>query len=151
VGLCSLNRIDNVGGLFRPSQSVKLSWFIRHQCNQSTEVSLELVHWGLHKPLVKRHVGPLGSRTGSFAVCKRERKCKATRALCFANRKVFGFILPLLSVPTAWEHAGIGFRVAQLGTKHVPVANLSDQSHGLGCLLHVCTCRVLFKFTVELE
>jgi hypothetical protein len=80
-----------------------------------------------------------------------ERKFKATRPLCFARRKVFGFMLPVLSVPTAWEHVGIGFRVAPLDMRHVPVANLSDESQGLSCPLHVCTCRVLFEFTVELE
>jgi hypothetical protein len=46
-------------------------------------------------------------------------KFEVTRALCFVKRKVFGFTLSLLSVPTAGEHSGIGFRVAQLGMRHV--------------------------------
>jgi hypothetical protein len=43
----------------------------------------------------------------------------------------------------------MSFRVAQWGTVCVPVALLSDESQGLSCPLHVCTCRVSFQVMDE--
>jgi hypothetical protein len=79
--------------------------------NQS--VCLEFVHWGLCKPPASCHEGPLGPWTSVRFLSEGPNKVLRPQGHSVFLKGSVWVQTFTLTVPTAWEHVGIGFRVAQ--------------------------------------